>query len=72
VNYRLAEQGETQSSVKTSRENLSDGNAESKLLRDLGGINEARIWSFSPPIFREDKRLRSEKYPSRLLPNEYR
>jgi hypothetical protein len=42
VNYRLAEQGETQSSVKTSRENLSDGNAESKLLRDLGGINESK------------------------------
>jgi hypothetical protein len=72
VNYRSAEQDETLSSVKTSRENLSDGNAESKLLRDLGGINESKNLVFSPPIFREDKRLRSEKYPSRLLPDEYR
>jgi hypothetical protein len=68
----LAEQGETQSSVKILREKLSDGNAESKLLRDLVWVNESKNLVHSPPIFREDKRLRSERYLSRLLPNEYR
>jgi hypothetical protein len=48
---RSAEQDETQSNVKTSRENLSDGIAESKLLRDLGMVNESKNLSFHHQYF---------------------
>jgi hypothetical protein len=37
--------------VKTSRENLSDGNAESKLLRDSGMVNESKNLSFLHQYF---------------------